>query len=52
MSSVTVMPLQNDPIYYCYFELIPKSLEIADEIIPTIIGKFHEKNDALFKGFF
>ena len=36
MSSVTVMPLQNDPINYCYSKLIPKSLEIAKEIIPII----------------
>jgi len=36
MSSVTVMPLRNDPINYCYSKLIPKSLEIAKEIIPII----------------
>ena len=36
MSSVTVMPLQNDPIDYCYSKLIPKSLKIAKEIIPII----------------
>ncbi len=43
MSSVTVMSLQNDPIYYCYSKLIPKSLEIANKIVPTIIEEFHEK---------
>ena len=45
MSGVTVMPLQDDPIHYCYSELIPKSLEIADKIIPTIIEEFNEKNE-------
>lgn len=41
MSSVTVEPLKNDPINYCYSELIPKSLNIADRIIPEIISTFH-----------
>lgn len=53
MSSVTVMSLQNDPINYCYSKLIPKSLEIADEIIPTVIDKFHgetnKKNQTYLK---
>ena len=49
MSSVTVEPLKNDPINYCYSKLIPKSLKIADNIIPIIIAKFHEKiNDNVF----
>jgi adenine-specific DNA methylase len=52
MSSVTVMPLQNDPIHYCYSELIPKSLDIADEIIPKIVGEFHEKNNESSGKFF
>jgi len=44
MGSITVEPLKDDPINYCYTTLIPKSLEIADKIIPTIIAKFHEEN--------
>ena len=43
MSSVTVEPIRDDPIDYCYTKLIPKSLEIANEIIPTILKRFQEK---------
>lgn len=50
MSGVTVEPLKNDPINYCYSKLIPKSLKIADEIIPTIIANFQENNnDELYR---
>ena len=45
MSSVTVMPLQNDPINYCYSKLIPESLKFADEIISGLMDKFHEENN-------
>jgi len=45
MSSVTVMPLQNDSINYCYSKLIPESLKVAEEVIPGIINKFHEENN-------
>ena len=45
MSSITVEPIKNDPVNYCYSKLIPKSLEIADKIIPTIMDKFHKENN-------
>ncbi|WP_456468578.1 DUF1156 domain-containing protein [Archaeoglobus sp.] len=45
MSSVTVEPLQNNPIHYCYSELIPKSLDIANKIIPRVVEEFQEKNN-------
>ena len=45
MSSVTVEPLQNDPIHYCYSELIPKSLDIANKIIHRVVEEFQEKNN-------
>jgi len=45
MSSVTVEPLKDDPVSYCYSKLIPKSLEIAGRIIPTIMEKFREENN-------
>jgi len=44
MSSVTVEPLEDDPVSYCYSKLIPKSLEMADEIIHPVIKKFREEN--------
>lgn len=39
MSSITVEPQtnKNDPIDYCYSELIPKALKIAHEILPAIM---------------
>jgi len=40
MSSVTLEPLHDSPIHYCYSKLIPKSLEIANEIVPMIIEEF------------
>ena len=43
MSSVTVETLRHNPIYYCYSELIPKSLKIANELIPIIIEKLYKK---------
>jgi len=48
MSSVTVMPLENDSINYCYSKLIPKSLEIAKEIIPIITKEFYGNNNKSF----
>ena len=47
MSSITVKPVKDDPINYCYSQLIPESLKIADEIIPALIAKtkFYEKNN-------
>ena len=39
MSGVTAEPLKNNPIDYCYSNLIPKSLKIADKIVPEIITK-------------
>jgi len=45
MSSVTVMPLQDDPIHHSYSTLIPKSLQIANKLVPVIIERFHEENN-------
>ncbi len=56
MSSVTVEPLKNEPIYYCYSELIPKSLEIANKIISSMMANFQtvnsdsENKDKNYKG--
>lgn len=51
MSSVTVMFLQNDPINYCYSKLIPKSLEIAKEVIPVITKEFYgDSNKSFLRG--
>jgi len=49
MSSITVEPLENNPINHCYLKLIPKSLKIAEEIIPKILGQF-DKEKPLHKG--
>lgn len=48
MSSLTVEPLKKNPIKYCYSILIPKSLMIADKIIPKMIIKFQEDNKNKF----
>ena len=47
ISSVTVFPPKKDidPVDYCYSELIPRSLEIADSIISKITKELVEKND-------
>ncbi len=42
MSGVTVESLRENPIEYCYSRLIPKSLKIANEIIPKIMEMFRE----------
>ena len=42
MSSVTIAPLENEPIKHCYSELIPRSFKIANAIIPAIMAKFQQ----------
>jgi len=51
MSSVTVEPLVNNPIDYCYSKLIPKSLEIADEIMPIIMDNFQKSDRTVLERF-
>jgi len=50
MSSVTVMPIQDNPIQYCYSKLIPESLEIAKDIIPLVTKDFNKNINKSFIG--
>ena len=50
LSSVTVMdlPEEGEPVDYCYSELIPQTLKVANKIIPKIMENFHEKKEKIF----